>query len=80
MINSIVKIRAPCKRGTCVAQKTGDRSMLLLEVSLLGMRLWLHKNTYNKVFQTPEIAKYLFPSENSVVEVTTLAMSACLTV
>lgn len=77
-MNSMVKIRAPCKRGTCVAQETGDRSTLLLEVSLLGMRLWLYKNTY-EVYQTPEIAKYLFPSENSVVQVTTSAMSAWLT-
>ena len=49
------------KREAFMAQETGDRTVLLLEVGLLCMSFWLHKNTYDQDHQTPEM-------ENSVVE------------
>lgn len=58
MINSTRKTRAHYKTVIAVAQEPGDRAVLLLEVSLLGMRFWLHKNSYSQDYQTPEVAKH----------------------
>lgn len=79
MINSTMRIRALCKRVACRAQETGDTARLLLEVSWFGMRFWLHKNIYSQDYQTPEMAKPSFPLENSVVKMTLLTRTVCLT-
>lgn len=74
-----MRIKALCKRVAHTAQETEDTAMLLLEVSWFGMRSWLHKNIYSQDYQTPEMAKHSFPLENSVVKVTILTRTVCLT-
>lgn len=58
MINSTRKTRARYKTVIAVAQERGDRALLLLELGLLGMRFWLHKNSHSQDYQTPEVAKH----------------------
>jgi hypothetical protein len=79
MINSIRKIRAVYETVIHIAQEIGDRAILLLEVSLLGIRFWLHKNSYSQDYQTPEKARHSHPFELGIINVSALAMPICLT-